>query len=256
MTHHSSWNLRGKKALITGATKGIGKAVLDLFLELGAECFFIARNEDDIQRILKNTGQNYPVYGFAMDITSGRQRAELIRQLNKRWKGLDILVNNVGMNIRKKAHEYSAQEINLIIDTNLRSVFEMTRLAWSLLKTSGEGCIVNISSTAGLAHVRTGTVYGMTKAALVQMTRNLACEWASDGIRVNAVAPWYIDTPLARQVLKNIDYLNEVLSRTPLKRIGKPEEVAATVAFLCMPGAAYITGQTIAVDGGFSVNAF
>ena len=96
----------------------------------------------------------------------------------------------------------------------------------------------------------------MTKAAMVQLTRNLAGEWASDHIRVNAIAPWYIETPLARQVLKDRKYLEEVLERTPMKRVGRPEEVAGAVAFLCMPVSGYITGQCIAVDGGFMIYGF
>jgi Tropinone reductase 1 len=96
----------------------------------------------------------------------------------------------------------------------------------------------------------------MTKGAMNQLTKNLACEWAEDGIRVNAVAPWYIETPLAKAVLQDQSYLNNILQRTPMGRIGKPEEVAAAVAFLCMPAAAYITGQCLAVDGGFTVYGF
>jgi Tropinone reductase 1 len=102
-----------------------------------------------------------------------------------------------------------------------------------------------------LTHVRTGAAYGMAKAALHQLTRNLACEWAGDGIRVNSVAPWYIRTRRTSPLLADPDYLDEVLERTPLGRIGEPEEVAAAVAFLCLPAASYITGECIAVDGGF-----
>ena len=114
--------------------------------------------------------------------------------------------------------------------------------------------VVNMASVAGLTHLCTGTPYAMSKAALIQMTRNLAVEWAGRGIRVNAVAPWYIDTPLARQVLDDPEYRRAVLDRTPMGRIGEPAEVAAAVAFLCMPAASYITGQCLNVDGGFSVN--
>jgi Tropinone reductase 1 len=96
----------------------------------------------------------------------------------------------------------------------------------------------------------------MSKAALVQLTKNLAVEWAKDGIRVNLVAPWYIRTPLVVPLLNNKEYFDSILERTPMKRIGEPEEVAGIVAFLCMPLASYITGQCIAVDGGFTVNGF
>ncbi len=169
---------------------------------------------------------------------------------------LDILVNNVGTNIRKKSVDFSDEEIDFILDTNLKSAFDLSRKLFPLLEKSGDACVVNISSVAGLTHLKTGAVYGMTKAAMLQMTKNLDCEWAEDNIRVNAVAPWYIETPLAKQVLKDTEYFNAVLARTPMKRVGKPEEVSAAVAFLCMPASSYITGQCLAVDGGFSVYGF
>jgi Tropinone reductase 1 len=125
-----------------------------------------------------------------------------------------------------------------------------------LLKKSKNGSVVNMSSVAGLTHLRTGSPYGMSKAAMDQLTRNLAVEWAEDKIRVNSIAPWYIDTPLVEKLMKDQSYYNSVIERTPMKRIGKPEEVASLAAYLCMDKSSYITGQTIAVDGGFSVYGF
>lgn len=147
-------------------------------------------------------------------------------------------------------------EFEELINTNLRSGYELTRKIYPSLKKSDQGNVIFMSSVAGLAHLRTGAIYAMSKAAMNQLTKNLAAEWAKDGIRVNAIAPWYIATPLAKQVLQDEDYKKEVLERTPMKRIGEPEEVASVVAFLCSKGAGYITGQTIAVDGGFSIFGF
>ena len=138
-----------------------------------------------------------------------------------------------------------------LVEINLLGAFEMCRLAHPHLAEHGGAAIVNVGSVSGLTAVRTGAPYGMTKAALHQLTRNLACEWAEDGIRVNAVAPWYIRTRRTEEPLADPDYLEEVLERTPMRRIGEVEEVAAAVAFLCLPAASYVTGECIAVDGGF-----
>jgi Tropinone reductase 1 len=190
------------------------------------------------------------------DVSKQEDRSRIVDAIERKWGKLDILVNNVGSNVRKKSVDFTDDEIDLLLQTNLKSAFDLSRKLHPLLKKSQDGSIVNISSVAGLTHMKTGAVYGMTKAAMIQMTKNLACEWAEENIRVNAVAPWYIETPLAKQVLKDQDYLGAVISRTPMKRIGQPGEVAAAVAFLCMPAASYITGQCLAVDGGFSVYGF
>jgi Tropinone reductase 1 len=131
------------------------------------------------------------------------------------------------------------------------SAFELSRYAYPLLTKHAVSSVVNVGSVSGLTHVRSGAPYGMSKAALHQMTRNLAVEWAEDGVRVNTVAPWYIRTRRTSGKLADPDYLDEVLLRTPMGRIGEPEEVAAAVAFLCLPASSYITGECIAVDGGF-----
>ncbi len=251
------WNLNNKKALITGASKGIGRAIAEEFLLLGSEVHIVARNRNELEQMEeKHSDKKGRLHFSVLDMSLPVDRKKLITEISLKWNSLDILVNNVGTNIRKPAKDYSEEEYSKIFNTNLHSAFDLSIGFHSLLKSSGNAAIINISSVAGLGHMRTGIVYGMTKAAMNQMTANLAVEWASDNIRVNAIAPWYIQTPLAEQVLKNQEYLNAILDKTPMKRVGQASEVACLAAFLAMPASSYITGQCIAVDGGFSANRF
>lgn len=250
------WLLEKKKALITGGTKGIGYAIANQILERGGSIFVVARDAELLEKRLELwQEQGYEAFGQAGDVSNQADRGEIFAGVKELWGRLDILINNVGTNIRKKAVDYTTDEYDEILSTNLHSAFDLCQRAHPLLQLSDYSSVVNVLSVAGLTHLRTGAPYAMSKAALLQLTRNLAVEWAPR-IRVNAVAPWYTKTPLAEQVLSDHDYLKDVLKRTPLGRIAEPEEIASVVAFLCMPAASYITGQCIAVDGGFTVYGF
>lgn len=254
---NNRWSLKGKKAVITGGSKGIGEAIVKEFLELGADVIAVARKEEVLQQLHENySGLSGELHTLAADVSTAEGRQQLVKEVEQQWNGLDILVNNVGTNIRKATVDYTDEEYDFVMNTNLRSAFELNRLFFPMLQKATEGNIIHVTSVAGLTHVRTGAIYGMTKAALTQLTKNLAAEWAMDNIRVNAVAPWYISTPLAQTVLQNKEYADAVISRTPMQKVGEPADVAGAVAFLCMPAAAYITGQTLAVDGGFTINGF
>lgn len=246
------WKLNGKRALVTGGTKGIGKAIAEQLLSLGAAVTIVARTQFDIDACVDtwvSDGRN--VGGICADVSLAEDRKKIIEAITRESASLDILINNVGMNIRKQPEEYTASETERIFQTNMTSVFDMCQQTYWLLKKSETASIVNISSVAGLAHMSSGAPYAMSKAALNQLTRNLAVDWAKDGIRVNAVAPWYINTPLAAPVFSDRDKYESIIKHTPLRRIGEPHEVASLAAYLCLPCASYITGQTIAVDGGY-----
>ncbi|WP_133501036.1 SDR family oxidoreductase [Cognatilysobacter terrigena] len=249
------WRLDGQLALVTGGSAGIGRAIAAELLGFGADVMLAARDGDALETARLELSEEYPdrlVMAFTADVGVEEQRRELLDWVEDQGEGqLDILVNNAGGNLSKPATDYAHDEWRQIFEVNLFSAFELSRYAHPLLTRHASSSIVNVGSVSGLTHVRTGAPYGMAKAALHQMTRNLAVEWADDGVRVNAVAPWYIRTRRTSTKLSDPDYLDDVLVRTPLGRVGEPEEVAAAVAFLCLPAAAYVTGECIAVDGGF-----
>lgn len=248
------WRLDGQLALVTGGSAGIGRAIARELLGFGADVLLAARDSAGLDVARAELLEDFPerdVQVFAADVAIDEQRRELLDWVEDFGEGLHILVNNAGANINKPATDYADDEWRQIFEVNTFAAFELSRYLHPLLARHAASSIVNVGSVSGLTHVRTGAPYGMSKAAMHQMTRNLAVEWAEDGIRVNAVAPWYIRTRRTSDKLADPDYLDEVLLRTPLGRIGEPEEVAAVVAFLCLPAAGYVTGECIAVDGGF-----
>jgi Tropinone reductase 1 len=250
------WQLDGARAVVTGGTRGIGLAVVLELLELGASVVTVGRDLDDLDPRLEAARDAGRLHLTAADLATAEGRAALIALIPATWDAVEILVNNVGTNIRTPSLDATDEDYRRILDTNLTTAWDLSRALHPRLAASGRGAIVNVGSVAGQVSVGTGAVYAMTKAAIEHLTRYLAVEWARDGIRVNAVAPWYIRTPLVEPILGDPATLERVLAVTPMRRVGEPHEAAAVIVFLCLPAASYVTGQVVAADGGFLAYGF
>jgi Tropinone reductase 1 len=251
------WSLKGKTALITGASKGIGKAIAKQFLDLGAEIFIVARTETDLLALAQQWNQQgFSVHAIPADVADEQQRTKIIDFIAKHTDSLDILVNNAGTNFRKPSENYSTDEIIQLTNINYIAAYRLSSLALPLLKKSSYPSIINIGSVAGKVFIGSGVPYSAAKAALMHMTAILAVEWAKYNIRVNAVAPWYTLTPHTAKALENEQYKEQVQFLTPIGRVASPDEIASVVAFLAMPASSFITGQTIFADGGFTKLGF
>ena len=247
----TNWDLRGKRALITGATKGIGKAIAEEFLDLGAEVIIVARDKqalDELVRLWQTEGK--PVTGVAGDVSKAADRERVKAVVEERWGALDVLVNNAGTNVRKKFEEYTEEEIRYVLDVNFFSAVELSRTCLHYLRLGIRSSVINIASVSGSVDTRSGAPYGTSKAALIHLSRVLAVEWAEYGIRVNTVSPSYTETPLTVSILSQPDRLQNIVDRTPLRRVAQAEEIAGAVAFFAMDKASFITGQNIVIDGG------
>jgi len=254
------WSLDGFHVVVTGSTKGIGRAIAEEMLGLGAEVLLTARTESDVLKACEELNARFGgrAHGVPCDVSSKEGRDALKNQVGELWKGrLDGLVNNVGTNARKPIEEVTDEDYRLQMSTNIDSCWYLCKMFKDSLQASPGGCVVNVASAAGVASTGTGTVYAMTKAAMAHLSRSLACEWGPLGVRVNCVCPWMTMTPLLEDaVKKNPAQLDEVKKATPLGRLGDPEDTAGLVAFLCLPSAAFVTGQVICADGGLCSQGF
>ncbi|GAB2227591.1 hypothetical protein Droror1_Dr00009416 [Drosera rotundifolia] len=252
------WSLDGQTALVTGGTKGIGFAIVEELARFGATLHTCSRNEPELDACLKDwAAKGFRVTGSVCDVSVLVEREKLIGTVSGLFSGkLNILVNNVATSIYKPTVDCSPEDYATIFSTNIESAFNLCQLAHPLLKASGAGCIVNVSSVAGVVALPVSSAYASTKGAMNQLTKNLACEWAKDGIRVNAAAPGFTRTPFTEKRITQEDFQESLKARTPLRRAGEPEDVSAVVAFLCLPASGYVTGQIVCIDGGLSANGF
>jgi len=246
----------GKTVIVTGGGKGIGRAICLAFANAGANVL-CADVDDEAGQAMPDLAAGAPgkvVYQHA-DVSTSAACKGLVDQAVELWGGVDVLVNNVGiqpLNSYLPAHELPEEMWDRIINVNLKSGFLMTKYAAPVMKTRGGGVILNTASVQGLQSAKGIAPYAASKGGMLSLTRQLALEYAADNIRVLAVNPGTIETPLAAAGTGN-DYeklRQEGAAAHPIGRIGKPEEIASVVLFLASDGASFMTGEFVNVDGG------
>jgi NAD(P)-dependent dehydrogenase (short-subunit alcohol dehydrogenase family) len=243
-----------RTAFVTGAAQGIGAAIA---IALARDRFDVAVSSREtkklaevVRQIEKHGGRAAQV---ALDLRSQQSIEKAMVEVVRNFGQLEVLVNNAGLALKKPAVEVTAADWNALIETNLTGTFFLTQqIGKHLIATKKHGCIISIASTHAVVGMAQRSVYGISKAAILQMTRALAIEWAEHGIRVNAVAPGRVETPSRAGSFADPSYLESALSRIPTGRLGKAEEIAAAVTYLASPLAEYITGQTLFLDGGLT----
>lgn len=248
------FSLAGKVALITGASRGIGRACALACAAAGASIVLGVRDMDSattlIAEIEKAGRQVLPV---KLDISRRSDIDASVAAAIGRFGRIDILVNNVGVAPGNLAEDVTEQDFDLILDVNLKGTFFMTQAVARTMMERGSGRIINISSQAGTVTLRGESIYCMSKAAINHLTRCLALEWAAYGIAVNTVSPTFIWTDGTRPALADPDFYRQTLAHIPLGRIGNTSDVVGAVVFLASPASALITGTNLLVDGGWSV---
>lgn len=249
------FDLKGKVALVTGGNGGIGLGIAKGLARAGADVAIAGRNTAKNADAAKALGGR--TIGIAADVNDPAQVKRMVANTVSAFGGLDILVTNAGINIRKPPQDYAVDEWRQVIDTNLNSVFACCQAAYPEMKRRGGGKIVTIGSMTSIFGLALGSAYASTKGAVVQLTKSLAIAWAKDNIQVNSILPGWIDTDLTRGARQQIPGLNErILQGTPAGRWGEPADLAGTAVFFCGRGSDFVTGTALPVDGGYSSSIF
>ncbi len=250
MAQENIFSLRGKTALVAGASRGIGQAIAEALARAGARTILAARSTAALEAIVDRLrAEGCEAETISLDIASKASRQAAVEAAG----AVDILLNVAGTNLRKRATEYSEEEYQRIVETNLTGVFALTQLVGrGMIERGRGGKVVMIGSLTSLLGLPYVPVYTITKAALAGLTRSLAAEWGQYGIQVNCIAPGFILTDLNREMWKPPHMAEWLAASQPNPRLGRPEDIAPLAVFLSGGGSDYMTGQVIVVDGGLS----
>lgn len=246
------FSLSGKVALITGGGTGIGLDMAKCFVQSGATVIITGRREEVLQEAVQEIGQG--AHYMVNDVSDLSQTSHLVQQIVSQFGQIDILVNNAGINMKKHAVEVSDEEFNRIIQTNLNAVFALTREVGKHMLQRKSGSIIMISSMAAYYGIDRVAAYASSKSGIYGLVRVLASEWSQHGIRVNAIAPGFIETAMSRTAMNSDpDRKHKAMDRTPAGHFGKPEDVAWAAVYLASDVSSYVTGISLPVDGGNSI---
>lgn len=248
------FDLTGNVALVTGAGRGLGRAIALALARAGADVALGLRDVKtggDLAREIEDMGRR--VLPLQMDMTRLDQISRAVSETAAHYGRLDILVNNAGLGPENLAENVREEDFDLTLQVNLKGTFFASQAAGRVMIRQERGCIINMSSQAGFIALPTESIYCITKAAIAHLTKCLAVEWGKYNIRVNAVAPTFIRTPGTEPALADTAFRSDVIERiAALHRIGEPMEVAGAVVFLASPAASLITGHTLLIDGGWT----
>lgn len=248
------FDLTGKVAMVTGASKGLGKAMATGLAKAGADLALCARNLGDLGKAAAETGKwGSRVDVFPLDVRDQESIRRASDSILAKFGRIDILVNNAGINVRKAVLELSEEEWDSVLDTNLKGYFLVAKAVVPSMIRQGRGKVINISSIFGAVGMNHQAAYAASKGGIVQLTKVMAIEWAKSGIQVNAIGPTYFETPLVAALRNDPARFRFINERTPMGRWGQPEELEGTVIFLASRASDFITGQTIYVDGGWTI---
>ena len=254
MTVLDAFAITGKRALVTGGNRGLGLAFVRGLAEAGAEVAFVSRDADrNAAAVATLAAEGLVVQAFDVDITAADGPAAAIGGAVERLGGLDLLLNNAGLAIHRPALEISDEEWDRVFDVNTRSLWRLSRSAAAHMKDHGGGNILNVGSISSLIVNRPQwqPSYNASKAAVHQLTKSLAAEWAPYGIRVNAIAPGYVKTEMAP--VDEPQFRRHWIEDAPMQRYALPEEIAPTVVYMASDASAFMTGSIIVIDGGYTV---
>jgi NAD(P)-dependent dehydrogenase (short-subunit alcohol dehydrogenase family) len=254
MDEFPRFDLTGQVALVTGAARGLGRAISLALANAGADVALGLRHTNgggDVVSEVEGLGRR--AVPLQMDVTRMDQVFRAVDDTVASLGRLDILVNNAGLGPENRAEDVREEDFDLTVAVNVKGTFFASQAAGRAMIAQGKGRIINLSSQAGFVALPTESVYCMTKAAIVHLTKCLAVEWGEHGITVNAVAPTFISTPGTESALADPEFRADVLERIAgLHRVGVPMDVAGAVVFLASPAASLITGETILIDGGWT----